>query len=62
MCEYAPREAITIVGFGAQCIYVESAAVSSYQCSWTAFSLGFYSLSLLVFFTQTFTLLNAGVL
>lgn len=44
--EYTPGEAITTVGFRAQCIYVESAAVSSYQCSWTAFSLGIYSLSL----------------
>lgn len=36
VCEFAPREAVTTVGFVARCVYVESAAVSSHQCSWNA--------------------------
>lgn len=60
MCvSLSPGEAITTLGFGAQCVYVESAAVSSYQCSWTAFSLGIYSNSA-SFFTQMVTLINTG--
>lgn len=43
VCACAPREAITTLGFEAQCVYVESAAVSSHQCSRTASSLRIYS-------------------
>lgn len=56
VCEYALREVITTVGFGAQSVNVESAAVSSYQCSWTSFHWAFLpSLFSSFFYTNIYT-------